>query len=488
MNKIGLYCNNNAECINKNCVNNICTRRSRVTQRELNTKKNKINFRCLDNSQCINKNCVNNICTRKNRISKKHITQNKSMKTIQKFMLSTKHARKSHYLKNICSDSGLCIAFGIENKKIKSFFNDFVMFDYAIPPIIQLGSSNNGFINEILFQHRGYKAYAVLKSSTQKDADNLWFEYMVGLQVNNWSKYLPCFVETYGLFKYNNDVEYNRAKTTKNITDTHFLNDALQLVTTQVSKNPVYDYADICKNSKYYAILIQHIRASSFSDKKKQMRVQDIMSIMAQVYIPLATLTDVFVHNDLHQDNVMLYEPFPGKYIHFYYYDTKNSVPLEFNSYYVAKIIDYGRSYISNGAELKKKLCDTRECDPDCGYNYGFGWMNNTLSSKNYYISSIKKNQSHDLRLLNSIFPKLVKYGNGISKSSNKHYGTKPMSTETTDGLISNVSGAKSYIKQYLTNTENITYFSGNDFPPAKKIGELHVYLDFTTPTRFVKF
>jgi len=61
------------------------------------------------------------------------------------------------------------------------------------------------------------------------------------------------------------------------------------------------------------------------------------------------------------------------------------------------------------------------------------------------------------------------------------------MSTETTDGLISNVSGAKSYIKQYLTRPENITYFSGNNFPPDKKIGELHVYLDLTTPTRFVK-
>jgi hypothetical protein len=486
MNKIGFPCNNNIECINKNCVNNVCTRRNRIT-RTLKTQKNKINFRCLDNSQCINKNCVNNICTRRNRASKKHIKQSKSMKTIQKFMLSTKHERKSHYLKNICSDSGLCIAFGIENKKIKSFFNDFVMFDYVIPPIIQLGSSSNGFINEILFQHRGYKAYAVLKSSTKKDADNLWFEYMVGLQVNNWSKYLPCFVETYGLFKYNNDVEYNRAKTTKNITDTNFLNDALQLVTTQASKNQVYDYADICKNSKYYAILIQHICASSFSSKEQNMSVEDRMTIMAQVYIPLATLTNVFVHNDLHTDNVMLYQAYPGKYIHFFYYDTKDSVPLEFHSYYVVKIIDYGRSYISNGVELKQKLCDTRECDPECGDNYGFGWMNDRLTAKNYYISSIKKNQSHDLRLLFSVFPNLVKYGNGISKANYKQYGTRPMSKETTDGLISNVSGAKSYIKQYLTTPENIRYFSGNNFPPDKKIGELHVYLDLTTPTRFVK-
>jgi len=41
---------------------------------------------------------------------------------IQSFMNRTKHKRREMYLKTICSEAGLCIAFGIEALKIKDFF------------------------------------------------------------------------------------------------------------------------------------------------------------------------------------------------------------------------------------------------------------------------------------------------------------------------------------------------------------------------------
>ena len=112
--------------------------------------------------------------------------------TIGRFMNRTQHRRRSHYLQNICSDSGVCIAFGIESKKIKIFFNHFTKFDYVVPPIKSIGiASANGFIKEINYQHQKYNASAILKSSQNPHADNLYYEYMVGLQVNKWIRSFP---------------------------------------------------------------------------------------------------------------------------------------------------------------------------------------------------------------------------------------------------------------------------------------------------------
>jgi hypothetical protein len=510
MKKIGSTCVNNKDCNNKNCVNNICTRRKRASnktpilpplqispkQKRRSSLKHKIGMNCAHNSDCINKNCENNICTRRKRVSNK--TQKAKAttkvkispkKTIQQFMLSTKNQRKSNYLKNICSDSGLCIAFGIENNKIKSFFNNFILFDYATTPIQQIGNtSSNGFVKEIKFTHRDYIAYTILKSSSYSTSDHLWYEYMVGLQVNKWCTYLPCFVETYGLFKYKNNDKYTHAKNTNIITSKHFFQDALSLISSPMSNNPVYDYADICAQSKLYTILIQHIRGASFNTKVSAMNQIDTLSVLAQVYIPLAALTKVFVHNDLHAGNVMLYEPHPGKYIHFYYYNSPGSIPIEFKSPYVSKIIDYGRSYISDAENLIDNLCNYTECDPACGSEVGFTYADKKLSEDNYFISSITRNPSHDLRLFFSIYPAWVKYGVGITDQKYKKFGTRPSKNQTVGGLIANVTGAKSAFQQYFSDPNYIDYFNNNPkYSPAKKFGEMHVYLDLSTPIKFIK-
>ena len=51
-------------------------------------------------------------------------------KKIQMFMNRTKYKRTAFFLKSICSDSGVCIAFGKESDKIKQFFNGFTDFSY----------------------------------------------------------------------------------------------------------------------------------------------------------------------------------------------------------------------------------------------------------------------------------------------------------------------------------------------------------------------
>ena len=410
---------------------------------------------------------------------------NRNAVKIANFMKRTKHQRHGHFLKNICSDSGVCIAFGIESNKIKTFFNQFVAFDYVVAPITAIGApSANGFVKELNYRHRNYVANAILKSSVKPRADNLFYEYSVGLQINQWTKYFPCFVETYGLYTYKSPMRYGYVKNTKRISDVSKLKDALTLVSTSNATNPVYNYADICQNSKYYAVLIQHIRnAKTMLQVADKLEAKDQLALLAQVYFPLGQLTHEFVHYDLHRENVMMYQPAKNKYIHFYYHFKDGSV-VQFKSYYVAKIIDYGRSYIKDSVKIHDQICKTRECNPMCGTIFGFGWMEPNITRDNYYISSINRNPSHDIRLFNLYFPTMVKY--------DKLYGTEPVyttsSVRVSDPLfkIKNVMDASNYLKDFIVGRRSY-YLDNAKFPKNKQFGELHIYMDMSKPMRFVK-
>ena len=69
--------------------------------------------------------------------------------------------------------------------------------------------------------------------------------------------------------------------------------------------------------------------------------------------------------------------PIKNKFIQYHYHYKDNTI-LTFNSPYIPKIIDYGRSYFDNGNVSSKsiydKICNTAECDT-CGSDYGFGWL-----------------------------------------------------------------------------------------------------------------
>jgi hypothetical protein len=67
MQKIKAPCIVDYDCINKNCVDNVCTRktRRRTLTRPRAPPKSKLNGPCIVNNDCINKNCVDNVCTRR---------------------------------------------------------------------------------------------------------------------------------------------------------------------------------------------------------------------------------------------------------------------------------------------------------------------------------------------------------------------------------------------------------------------------------------
>ena len=57
-NKIGAACVASTDCFNKNCVNGLCTRKTRKY-------KKKLGLECANDNQCYTKNCVDNVCTRR---------------------------------------------------------------------------------------------------------------------------------------------------------------------------------------------------------------------------------------------------------------------------------------------------------------------------------------------------------------------------------------------------------------------------------------
>ena len=421
----------------------------------------------------------------------------KAVKTIQRFMNRTKHKRKAEFLKTLCSDSGACIAFGTYANEIKKHFGGFTHFEYAVSPIKRIGvPSINGFVHEIPYLHRGYSAYAVLKSSIEPDSDNLLYEYNVGQYINKLNKQFPCFLETYGYYTYNDAKTWLFMKHNNTITNTGILKNGLSL-------HKTINYKVGCKQSKYLSILIQHLKGikpikSLLSDDK--FVKEDLIQSLCQVYIPLRSVKNNYTHYDLHQDNMNLYEPVKDSYIHFHYNDFYGKT-ISFKSKYIAKIIDYGRSYFKddesgiNSKDIYEEICKIKECDPNCGQGSGFGWLTDVYNRENYWINSQRNNKSHDLILLARVIliTKMAKTNKNMDKKLKKmlkklkydiELGTPEMPNGYPARLYS-VDDAAAMLVDLLMDPA-IIEDNERAYANKTKLGDLHVYND-GRPMRFVK-
>jgi hypothetical protein len=367
---------------------------------------------------------------------------------ISKFFRSKKKKSRSRFIKRMCNDPALCIAFDrLTRQKINEHFNFFSSLRFISDVIQQIGeTSANGFVKEVKFTNDDYSAYAVLKSSVTHTSDNLVYEFLAGQYMNYQCNYLPCFVETYGLFYYKDDTAWELFKDNKRTLPNEF---TAGLV---LQSSEAVDYAKACQNSRQAAILLQYIHGakvlhSFISNSLNYIAYQMIYQtpyLLYQIYFALALLKSNFTHYDLHTSNVMLYEPAKGKYIE-YVYHVEGGKEVRFRCPYLVKIIDYGRCFFkwspedieknivideSNYArnptlvkkeriyvsspDIYKSLCDEQQCsyertDEDgkkhtytCGKKYGFSWLDNPAkkTSLKYFISSSRSNMSHDLRLL----------------------------------------------------------------------------------------
>ena len=316
-------------------------------------------------------------------------------KKIQRFI-----GRSEKVIKIICSNSGQCIAFGRKIAEINHFFKGFIGFDYVVGPVKALGQpSENGFVKEIAFDRNGYKSYAILKSSRTPNADNLVYEYLVGIKyINRILHQYLCFIETYGLYYYKDPSHWTRMQSPFPIYNTILKNLELQ--------NTI-DYSKSCIEPHQASILIQHITGAKtlfdFLSNPAYVDVvkYDIVFVLFILYHALSSVSKTFTHYDLHNGNVIMYEPIPGKYIQYEYHLSNKTI--SFKCPFIPKIIDYGRSYFDNGNINSKKIyervCREPDCD-DCGELYGYSWLK---PDSKVFIRSSQKNESHDLRLLDIV-------------------------------------------------------------------------------------
>jgi len=416
--------------------------------------------------------------------------QNESATKIKTFMISNREKIKTLFLKTICSDSGFCTAFGLEGENIKKFFNNFITGEFVLPPIKRIGQpSTNGFVNLITYEKDGYKANTLLKSTINITSDNLFYEYSVGQFINKYNKIFPCFLETYGLFKYNSEEDWNYVKNNINIETNIIQNNLTYLSNPNISES--------CKNAKYLALLIQYINNAKtifeyMKDNLNNTFKYDLIYLLYQIYMPLSCLSNNFTHYDLHINNVLVYEPMKDKYIQYYYHsEDEDGVHItEFKSRYVAKIIDYGRAFFSdtttNSMEIYNNVCSIAECGGSaCGIDYGYKRLlpERYLGSM-HYISSQKKNISSDLRLLYIInksnypvFPELKEMLKDLNfENEDTEYGTKEKKQFNADN-INNVDDAYDALT-FLINLEKIKKMNDRNYLNLEKIGDLHIYED----------
>jgi hypothetical protein len=404
---------------------------------------------------------------------------------ISKFIKSSKV-----FLNKICPNAGACITIGSNVDDLTQYFNGFTKFDNITRPLKRIGAvSVNGFINEIEYDKNGYKAHTILKSSQKATADNLVYEYIVGMKfVNRQIKSFPCFVQTYGLYFYDTALSWRLFKKTKNLDKNNLQHLILQ--------NKI-DYDKACKESKHASILIQHIHdAKSITDMMSNHIFvnNDLLHVLYPLYHTLSSLSKTFTHYDLHPGNVLLYKPKDNHYIQ-YHYHYEDGTTQTFLSAYIPKIIDYGRSYFDNGnlngRSIYNKVCATRKCNPRCGKKYGFTWLDPTPY---IHISSSIKNESHDLRLLNTVklmiahasplhtFVELksivdkIMYGVGLTPRY-RHFGTSENLTMATDQHIYNVNSAFLELKKAISNV-NVVRENNDRYVGQTKLGDLHVYND----------
>jgi len=409
----------------------------------------------------------------------------------------------------------MCLLINEERERISRFFKTFST-DFIQTPIKRIGEpSVNGFIHHIHYHNDNYDAYAVMKSAAREDADNLIYEYLVGKELNKYRSRFPNLVETYGLYHYRSDDHWDRAQNMKSITTEpkkmEYL-EGLEKVDEEMNLKNLLTFS--CENSKHLAVLIENIKNPKTLDSlldEEDFKADDFLCILFQVYFLLHSLKDVFTHYDLHANNVLIIDFGKDKYIEYVYHISGRDVIMKCR--YLAKIIDYGRSYIKDKSEkIHTELCKIDKCkkDPtDCGYEYGYGWLyNGGPDYRVYYVRSTKLNNSHDLRLLTNmsflnddhhdlykeiddLLSSVVyihRFGTPARKRSPKtsptskpdgmwSFFTKPKTqkTQTYKNKIYCVSEAMLELKRLITGEDYRIYNEGN-YIKKTSVGILEVY------------
>lgn len=319
-------------------------------------------------------------------------------------------------------DSQDCLLFGTQIKNVLSFFNNFNLDVAPGGPIrvqweaLGAAASTNGFVSLVKFTRDNVHALAVLKTSKHKKSDNLMYEYRVGTYLNSVCDVFPCFVFTYGI--------YTGLKPPKTAQPVAIAPDNI------VSDFSINAACDPARGVEKLNLLTQFLGNSKplYSYMEQSERNDALLPVFFQIVYSLVWLNSGgkyrFRHNDLHQNNVLIYElPKPIQFT----FRMRGAEPVVFLSRYLAKIIDYGRSkygldqedHASSANDLKEHAAAA-----NCNHTKDFHWtpaFSKTGVSVGFYLNPVGALDKIFFKTKDSFFQK-VKYIQDVPEEGKLYY------------------------------------------------------------------
>ena len=287
-----------------------------------------------------------------------------------------------------------------------------------------ISEGGNGSVYKIAF---GDGQTGILKIPKGISKDNLMYEYMAGIKLNELRHVFPQFIETKHVYHFNESLG-----TPPN------LNRLLDL-------SP-HDPAHGCMTAGHQALLIKEVSGPSLKSKLTDAEFvkNDLAGVLYQIYYTLDALKHEFTHFDLHARNVLLDNRANGRPMLFRY------PGVEFVCRYVPKIIDYGRAFVKGVdlSGLNSPSCNTPECAPN-GKHCGFTYYHHEFQD------ITKPNVSQDLRLLVNLpgpfssLSRMVRFGYHVPDRKKKFTTEEQFVGQWPRGIV-NVTDALAAIKQKL--------------------------------------
>lgn len=354
-------------------------------------------------------------------------------------------------------------------ERYEKFFNK----DLIQAPIIRIGSpSANGFINLIKFKKGDTTFKTVLKTSVNLDADNNYYEFVVGNCINIIKEYVPNFLYTF-LYATPTTGLKNNLKSNKLFYDVASFK-ANTTFKPRIHGNDLQTFANIgvgCEKNDQASILIEYVPDSLNTEEllKDADFIGDLdynlYCLLFQIYAALAGLKNIYTHYDFHTGNVMMIK-LPKK-MRIEYTNFGTTLYTRF----IPIIIDYGRSHINClklGTTIFSRVFSEISCEnPTCnksaqplcdtlarGLVVQRDKTNYSTQDHFYSINLRLKNESHDLRFIHNFMKQFTPLLE-IRKDYDKHFNvaTNPeWFVMEKDGSIDLTYGVKEAVSDYANS------------------------------------
>ena len=261
-------------------------------------------------------------------------------------------------------------------------------------------------------------ASTILKSTLVKGTTNLAKEFLVGWLLNKYRRIFPCFVETYGWYYHNMDIDTAADADSDQPTTSFYQSKTQKAPVSYISKLPLggigggisvmalrfqdrlnsnclfaepgrsssssrcmltiqdpnidsQQLQHICQHNDRIAFMQEYVDGATlfavygYCDIPTFFK-QDFFAIMVQVFLPMASLMDKYSHHDLNYQNIILTtHDNTNPIIKIEIYDSTNpssGTTMEIFTRYVVKIIDNGNAFMDDNAK-PSNAADTAAAD-----------------------------------------------------------------------------------------------------------------------------